>query len=110
EVIEATAGWKACPTFSASVKDDAPMSMQSGLPEPRRLASLSPAEQIRYAREIIRLEGQALVNLAARLSDEFCRAVDCLYRCRTSVIVTGIGKAGLVGQKIAATLASTGTR
>ena len=71
---------------------------------------LSAAEQLRYAREIIQLEGQALQNLAARLDGEFCRAVDILFRCRGSVIVTGMGKAGLIGQKIAATLASTGTR
>ena len=47
---------------------------------------------------------------ARRLDEEFCRAADCLYHCRGSAIVTGIGKAGLIGQKIMATLASTGTR
>jgi arabinose-5-phosphate isomerase len=44
------------------------------------------------------------------MDSEFCRAADCLYHCRGSAIVTGIGKAGLIGQKIMATLASTGTR
>ena len=74
------------------------------------LGALSPLDQVRYARDIIRLEGQALLALATRLDTDFCRAVDCLYRCQTSVIVTGMGKAGLIGQKIAATLSSTGTR
>ena len=45
-----------------------------------------------------------------RLDQSFCRAVDLIYRCAGSVIVSGMGKAGLVGQKIAATLASTGSR
>ncbi len=66
-------------------------------------------EQLRYARDIVRLEGQTLLSLADRLGDEFCRATGVLFACRGSVIVTGMGKAGLVGQKIAATMASTGT-
>jgi arabinose-5-phosphate isomerase len=71
---------------------------------------LSPFEQLRYGREIIQLESRALESVARRLDGEFCRAVEHLYGCRGSVIVSGIGKAGLVGQKIMATLASTGTR
>ena len=70
----------------------------------------SPLEQLRYAREIVRIEGEAVVALAARLDARFCRAVNLLFGCDGSVIVMGMGKAGLVGQKIAATLASTGTR
>lgn len=66
-------------------------------------------EQLGFAREIIRHEGQALLELAGRLGDEFCDAVERLVACRGNVIVTGMGKAGLIGQKIAATLASTGT-
>ncbi len=71
---------------------------------------LSPFEQLRFGQEIVRTEGQALVSLARRLGPEFCQAIELLQQCRGSVIVTGMGKAGLVGQKIAATLASTGTR
>ncbi|MBI3838510.1 MAG: KpsF/GutQ family sugar-phosphate isomerase [Planctomycetia bacterium] len=71
---------------------------------------LSPLEQLRYAREIIQLEGHALATLARRLDGEFCRAVDTLYDCQGSVIASGMGKAGLIAQKVAATLASTGTR
>jgi len=69
-----------------------------------------PAEQLRYAREIIHMESRALDAVAARLDHSFCQAVDLVYRCPGSVIVSGMGKAGLVGQKIAATLASTGSR
>ncbi len=64
---------------------------------------------MRFAREILRTEGQALLSLSDRLHDDFCNAVDLLFRCRGNVIVTGMGKAGLVGQKIAATLGSTGS-
>lgn len=75
-----------------------------------RRPMLRPFEQLRLAREILRDEGQTLLVLADRLGDEFCRAIEILFACRGSVIVSGMGKAGLVGQKIAATMASTGTR
>ncbi len=71
--------------------------------------SLSRFEQLRYAREVIRIEGRALLQIAERLGHPFCDAIDCILGCSGSVIVTGMGKAGLIGQKIAATLASTGT-
>jgi len=75
----------------------------------RKSDALSPFEQLRLARQILEQESSTLVDLARRLDSQFCRAVDYLYRCRGSVIVCGMGKAGLVGQKIMATLASTGT-
>ena len=71
---------------------------------------LSPFEQLRFGREILLLESRALAEVANRLDHEFTRAVEQLYLCKGSVIVSGMGKAGLVGQKIMATLASTGTR
>ncbi len=70
---------------------------------------LSRFEQLRLAREIIRHEGDALLAFANRLHDEFCQAIDLLLGCTGSVIVSGMGKAGLIGQKITATLSSTGT-
>jgi len=73
-------------------------------------AKLSPFEQLRYARQVLECESQTLARVAGGLDSRFCRAVELLYRCRGSVIVSGMGKAGLVGQKIMATLASTGTR
>lgn len=75
-----------------------------------KLDILSPFEQIRLARQIIEQESRTLLEVAERLDSQFCRAVDHFHRCRGSVIVCGMGKAGLVGQKIMATLASTGTR
>src|SRR2546423_13455005 len=71
---------------------------------------LSPLEQLRLAREIVRTEGQTLLALADRLGEEFCHAAALIAATRGSVIVSGMGKAGLIGQKIAATFASTGTR
>ena len=67
-------------------------------------------EQLREARAILALEGSALNELSQRLDLRFCAAVDLLATCRGCVIVTGVGKAGLIGQKTAATLSSTGTR
>lgn len=72
--------------------------------------SLNPFEQLRYAREIIALEAQALDRLSGRLDARFCEATRLLSACAGTVVVTGIGKAGLIGRKISATLASTGTR
>ena len=70
---------------------------------------LSPFEQLRFARQVILTESRALAQVANRLDGEFCRAVQLVFQCRGNVIVSGMGKAGLVGQKIMATLASTGT-
>lgn len=72
--------------------------------------SWGPFAQLRLARDVVRGEGQTLLDLADRLGDAFCQAADLLYAARGSVIVCGIGKAGLIGQKLVATLASTGTR
>jgi arabinose-5-phosphate isomerase len=81
----------------------------SALPAPAQDAH-GPFEQLRLARQIVRAEGQTLLALADRLGEEFCHAVGLLSSTRGSVIVSGMGKAGLIGQKIAATFASTGTR
>src|SRR6476660_1814657 len=81
-----------------------------GLPQKVAQEVLSPFEQLRLGREIVRTEGRTLLALADRLGDEFCEAVALLVSSRGSVMVSGMGKAGLIGQKIAATFASTGTR
>jgi arabinose-5-phosphate isomerase len=67
------------------------------------------ADGIAFAREVLRIESEALTQVRARIDEILPRAADLIYRCRGSVIVTGMGKAGIVGQKLAATLASTGT-
>src|SRR5262249_20902883 len=68
------------------------------------------AEGVAFAREVLRIEAEALERVRDRLGESIARAAELVYRASGSVIVTGIGKAGLVGQKLAATLASTGTR
>ncbi|MFO0965665.1 MAG: KpsF/GutQ family sugar-phosphate isomerase [Gemmataceae bacterium] len=68
------------------------------------------AERLDYAREILRVEAAALKQVAERLDQSFLDAVDLLYRCPGRVCVTGAGKSADVGQKIAGTLNSTGTR
>ncbi len=59
--------------------------------------------------EVVRIEAQTLTRLAEHLDERFSAAVDMVLACTGQVVVTGMGKAGLVGQKISATLASTGT-
>ncbi|HZL88710.1 MAG TPA: SIS domain-containing protein, partial [Pirellulaceae bacterium] len=71
---------------------------------------LSPAGQLELARSILNAEAGSVLALAQRLGAEFCRAVERIATSRGAVLVTGMGKAGLIGQKITATLASTGTR
>lgn len=62
-----------------------------------------------YAVKCIKDEAQALLDLIPQLDDEFDKAVDMIFHCKGHLIVTGVGKSGHVGAKIAATLASTGT-
>jgi arabinose-5-phosphate isomerase len=61
------------------------------------------------ARRVLRIEASAIADLLARLDSSFTRAVDLLYGCKGRVVVTGMGKSGLIGRKISATLSSTGT-
>jgi arabinose-5-phosphate isomerase len=72
--------------------------------------SYSQFEQLREARSIIKQEAETLLDLAQRLDTDFCRAVKAMLHVSGRVVVIGIGKAGLIGQKISATFASTGTR
>jgi len=64
---------------------------------------------IRRAREVLRIEAEAIRGLIPRVGKSFEAAVSLVAACKGRVIVTGMGKAGLIGQKISATLASTGT-
>lgn len=62
-----------------------------------------------YAIRCIKDEAQALLDLIPKMDDNFDRAVELILNCKGKVIVTGVGKSGHIGAKIAATLASTGT-
>jgi arabinose-5-phosphate isomerase len=61
------------------------------------------------ARKVLETEAAAVLALVSRLDERFDRAVDLLFHCKGRVILTGMGKSGIICQKIAATLASTGT-
>ena len=62
-----------------------------------------------YGEQALRDEAQAILDQIPYLDDNFEKAVDMMYHCQGKIIVTGVGKSGHVGAKIAATLASTGT-
>ncbi len=64
---------------------------------------------IEEAKKVIRIEAEALLALADSINGEFKRAVELILASRGRVVVTGMGKSGLIGQKIASTMASTGT-
>jgi arabinose-5-phosphate isomerase len=66
-------------------------------------------QAIRLAREVLEIEARGITNLVARLDDSFARAHAAILACRGRVVVTGMGKSGHIGRKIASTLASTGT-
>jgi len=61
------------------------------------------------ARRVLRIEAQAIEGMLGQLDERFDRAVGLLFQCQGRVVVTGMGKSGLIGRKIAATFASTGT-
>lgn len=79
-------------------------------PDGSGVIPLDAVEQLRAARAIIRQEAHGLETLAAQLDSSFSDAVSLIRQTTGCVIVTGVGKAGLIGQKIVATLGSTGTR
>lgn len=64
---------------------------------------------VETGRRVLKMEAETLATVADRLGGEFDRAVDLLATCRGKVVLTGMGKSGLVCRKIAATLVSTGT-
>jgi arabinose-5-phosphate isomerase len=65
---------------------------------------------IQQAREVLKIEAQGILSLADRIDDNFSKMVDLIYQSRGRVIMAGIGKSGIIGRKIVATLNSTGTR
>ncbi len=78
----------------------------------RREATLGPTDpttERELARKVLRIEAGAIIGLVDRVDAAFTAAVDLLFDCRGRVLLTGMGKSGLIGRKIAATLSSTGT-
>ncbi|MGE5280268.1 MAG: KpsF/GutQ family sugar-phosphate isomerase [Deltaproteobacteria bacterium] len=64
---------------------------------------------VAQAKKVLQMEAAAVTRMARRLGREFDAAIDILYKCTGRVIVSGMGKGGIIGRKISATLASTGT-
>ena len=74
------------------------------------MAALDMSElMLLEARRVLEMESEAISGLIQKLGDPFIRAIQLLTKCRGKVVVTGMGKSGHIGNKIAATLASTGT-
>ena len=68
------------------------------------------AKIIREAKDVLRIEAEGIFGLIDRVGPDFAEAVHWIYKARGRVIVTGIGKSGIVGRKVVATLNSTGTK
>jgi arabinose-5-phosphate isomerase len=73
------------------------------------MSTLTSQDILDLARRTLAVEAEALNNMATLLGEEFICAVNSILECSGKLIITGMGKSGLVGRKIAATLASTGT-
>lgn len=82
-----------------------PANRQKG--KPNAAGGSSPA--LATARRVLTIEAQAIAGLMDRLDARFEQAVELLYACKGRIVVTGLGKSGLIGRKIAATFASTGS-
>jgi arabinose-5-phosphate isomerase len=63
----------------------------------------------KWAREVLHIEAKAINQLHTRLDNDFINAIETLFSCQGRIVVTGMGKAGIVGQKLSATLSSTGS-
>ncbi len=68
-------------------------------------------KQLQQARRILLAEGEAIITLAGRIAEDsgFSQAAEMLFDCKGKVVLTGIGKAGIIARKVSGTLASTGT-
>ena len=78
-------------------------------PKGARAATPKGGTSLDVGRRVLGIEARAVQALIQRLDAGFSDAVDLLYHCKGKVVVSGMGKSGLIGQKIAATMASTGT-
>lgn len=66
-------------------------------------------EVLEQARQVLRVEAESVLELMSRIDDNFAEAVTMILECPGRVVITGMGKSGIIGRKMAATLASTGT-
>ena len=70
---------------------------------------MTSSEVLKRAADVLRIEADGITSIVGRLDENFVRAVEVLAHCSGKVVVTGMGKSGLICRKISATLASTGT-
>ncbi len=73
------------------------------------MTAMTLSKIIDTAKEVLDIEAKAILRLKDSIGEDFDKAIDILYNCKGRVIVTGMGKSGIIGKKIAATMSSTGT-
>ena len=64
---------------------------------------------LKHAQDVLRMEAEAVLELVPRVDESFASAVQMILDCSGRTVITGMGKSGIIGRKLAATLASTGT-
>ena len=64
---------------------------------------------LKHAQDVLRMEAEAILELVPRVDENFAAAVKLILDCQGRTVITGMGKSGLIGRKMAATFASTGT-
>jgi len=94
-----------CLFFSASFAENRQQRDEKRVLMTKRLAS-----SIKRGKEVLLTEAQSLLHLVDKIDANFARAVNMIFACKGRVIITGIGKSGLIGKKIVATMTSTGTQ
>jgi arabinose-5-phosphate isomerase len=70
---------------------------------------LTKEDIIKKGKDVLRIEAESVANLQNRIGDDFANAVEIIYNCTGRVVLTGMGKSGLIARKIVATMNSTGT-
>ncbi len=73
------------------------------------MVAMTLSRIIESAKEVLDIEAKSILRLKDNIGEDFDRAIEILYNCKGRVIVTGMGKSGIIGKKIAATMSSTGT-
>ena len=73
------------------------------------MVEMTLSKIIASAKEVFEIEANSILRLKDNIGEEFDKAIDILYNCKGRVVVRGMGKSGLIGKKIAATMSSTGT-
>ena len=73
------------------------------------MRKINKEEIIKWAKEVLKTEKKGIDDLGRNLNKSFLKVIDTIFRCKGRIVVTGMGKAGIIGQKFSATLSSTGS-